>query len=264
MGPPLVPQVLPGRTSGRCLPCGEAAPLVPYLSDIPSGVRLDVGEDMKLYNYVETGSYPKKEVGFGRVDTPGPLKRPTLRTPWQPAAIARSLRYRALLPGLAGVCAHPPSDVAAADGFAGYNLTQVTDRCTPPYSTFRWAAIREEDRTIVVTDGTDVPYGITPDSDRDVSWTPQSVERWCQYCVTFAGDADLAQDSVSISNFKHITDVNVGAMAPLDWCALFLCAYIVGLTLAAEVKDIELVNLSTSEEMVFSGRSNFPACSDFD
>ena len=53
-------QVLPGRTGGRCLPCGEGAPLVPYFSDIDTSDKdLDVGDGFALYNYIQTGSYPR-------------------------------------------------------------------------------------------------------------------------------------------------------------------------------------------------------------
>ena len=34
------------------------------------------------------------------------------------------------------------------------------------------------------------------------------------------------------------------AMAPIDWFALILCSYLVGLTVAAEVKDIALVEMA--------------------
>ena len=33
-------------------------------------------------------------------------------------------------------------------------------------------------------------------------------------------------------------------MAPIDWFALLLCSYIVGLTVAAEVKDMALVEMA--------------------
>ena len=33
-------------------------------------------------------------------------------------------------------------------------------------------------------------------------------------------------------------------MAPIDWFALILCSYLVGLTVAAEVKDIALVEMA--------------------
>ena len=43
-------QTVPGRRAGRCLPCGEAAPLVPYFSDIPTPHpdRTAVGKPFKL------------------------------------------------------------------------------------------------------------------------------------------------------------------------------------------------------------------------
>ena len=129
------------------------------------------------YNYIQTGSYPQKETGFGR----DPDVQP--------------------------------------EGFAGYNLTQVTERCTPPYSTYRWSATFPSEESqipgyspqqaIGIVDDTDIPAGITPaESFLPADWTHDSVERWCQQCVTFGGGV-LAQDSVSIANYMSRTIVNV-------------------------------------------------------
>lgn len=204
-------QVLPGNRGGRCLPCGQAAPLVPYWSDEPYGA--DFG--FKVYNEVSTGAYPNE--GF--------MKRSRI-----------------------------------ASGFAGYNLTHVMDRCTPPYRTFQWEATgacpdgsdecESSDKVMTIVDGTDIPYGITPYGSGKQSWTAASVERWCQNCVLFAGAADITQESVSMSNHKLQADSTVDAMSPLDWFALFLCVYIVGLTLAGEVKDMALVEIATEKSLL--------------
>ena len=130
------------------------------------------------YNYIQTGSYPKT----------GALRR--------------------------------DPDVQP-EGFAGFNLTQITERCTPPYSTFHWEATfpdREDSdyfppQAISIVDGTDIPPGVVPADVEGLgtnirSWTHDSVERWCQQCVTFGGGV-LAQDSVSIANYMSRTIVNV-------------------------------------------------------
>ena len=46
-------QVRPGNKAGRCLTCGQVAPLVPYSSDEPYGADFE----FKRYNEIGTGSY---------------------------------------------------------------------------------------------------------------------------------------------------------------------------------------------------------------
>lgn len=58
----------PGRTTGRCLFCGEAAPLVPYSSDEPWPDKR--GRYFKVYNLVSTGSYNKINAIGTRGSTP--------------------------------------------------------------------------------------------------------------------------------------------------------------------------------------------------
>lgn len=60
--------IAPGRTTGRCLFCGEAAPLVPYSSDEPWPDKR--GRYFKVYNFVYTGSYNKINAIGTRGSTP--------------------------------------------------------------------------------------------------------------------------------------------------------------------------------------------------
>lgn len=131
--------------------------------------------------------------------------------------------------------------------FAGWNMTHVRQRCTHPYRSFKFATVEEgpEGNTwIVVTDDTDIPQGIQPREAefyiiKDFSAT--TVERWCDRCVHIAPDGEL---DVSIMNQKLLAETNQQAMAPLDWAALVLCSYVVGLTIVGEVKDIALCEMS--------------------
>jgi hypothetical protein len=205
--------VAPDRTAGRCLYCGEGAPLVPYESEEPWPDDFDGPKPgrFKVFNYLQTGSYNKVNS--------------------------------------AGTRGSDPS------GFAGYNLTQVTSTCTPPYQPFRFAvSVRvenedtdDEKEIVTVTDGHSIPAGIhpsKPDGLKPLDFTHDSVRNWCLQCVTFAGNAPLAQDSVSINNGKLLAEINGGALAVLDWFALVLCSYFVGLTMAGEVKDMALVDMA--------------------
>ncbi len=192
--------VPPDATRGRCLYCGESPPLVTYDSDIP--VPGEPGK-FKYYNRIETGSYPKAKVGFGRGPEP--------------------------------------------DEFAGWNLTHVRQRCTHPYRRFKFATVEEGDgnnRRIVVTDSTDVPDGIQPREAESYilkDFSAATVERWCDSCVHMAPDGVL---DVSIMNQKLLAETNRQAMAPLDWAALILCSYVVGLTIVGEIKDMALCEMA--------------------
>lgn len=197
--------VTPGRTRGRCLYCGESAPLVAYDSDIP--VPGEPGK-FKYYNRIETGSYPQKKVGFGREI------EPTM--------------------------------------FAGWNMTHVRQRCRHPYRSFKYAyeyEVEGDSRRVVVTDSTDIPDGIQPrDWGSPVSdfmvikdFSEATVERWCDSCVQMAPDGIL---DVSVMNMKLLAQTNQQAMAPLDWAALVLCSYVVGLTIVGEIKDMALCEMA--------------------
>ena len=44
-------------------------------------------------------------------------------------------------------------------------------------------------------------------------------------------------------NPRLVAMISVDAMAPLDWAALLLCAYIVGLQIVGEIKDVALCEM---------------------
>lgn len=145
-------------------------------------------------------------------------------------------------------------------GFAGWNLTQVLSTCTPPYTPFRFDVevtrvnddTDDEEVIVTVTDAHSIPPGIhpaNPGGEHPRDFTHDSVKSWCEQCVVFAGTAPLAQDSVSINNLKQAATINGGALAVLDWFALLLCAYFVGLTMAAEVKDMALVDMAVQRSV---------------
>ena len=51
--------------------------------------------------------------------------------------------------------------------------------------------------------------------------------------------------SVSIMNKRLLAMTNFKAMSSTDWVALVLCSYLVGLTVAGEIKDIALCKMAT-------------------
>eukprot|EP01052_Picozoa_sp_SAG31_P027527 SAG31_NODE_2583_length_5435_cov_55.000000_3_plen_293_part_00 len=193
---------------GTCQMCGEAAPLPPYRSD---EVYTDVedGEVRKEFNNVWDQHYPSDAKGK-RMETPL--------------------------------------------GFAGFNYTMVQQRCTFPILGFRWDYSGERESTVVIDRG---------DIDRDFPWIPNerlqpwndlmftkftsaSASRWCAACVeTVPFDEQdgltMSDDdtglTVSIMNKKLLAITNTKAMAKLDWVALLMSAYVVGLMVSGEIKE---------------------------
>jgi hypothetical protein len=195
---------------GTCQMCGEAAPLPPYRSD---EVYIDRkrGEVRKEFNNVWDQHYPQ-DAKNKRIETPL--------------------------------------------GFAGFNFTMVEERCTLPIRGFRWTYSGSRDETVVVDRG---------DIDRDFSWIPNerlqpwnpwmftkftaaSSARWCAACVETVPfdemDGLTMSDentglTVSIMNKKLLAMTNTKAMAKLDWVALLMSAYVVGLMVSGEIKEYE-------------------------
>ena len=50
--------------------------------------------------------------------------------------------------------------------------------------------------------------------------------------------------TVSLMNKRLLAMSNADSMAKLDWVALVLCAYVVGLNVAGEIKDIQLCEMA--------------------
>ena len=209
--------------SGRCGMCGQYTPLVVYRSDTETFA--DPKQDGKLvkreYNVIWDQSYPRGRLG----------KR------------SRTPDY-----AVKGV----------------YNFSMVAETCTPPVKPFDWDFERLEDKSIVITDRTNVPAWledsridpILGDWQAHNHWAASSVARWCDACTTrrppeeVFGTADgiTVSDAstgltVSIMNGRLIAMMSVDAMAPLDWAALLLCAYIVGLQIVGEIKDVALCEM---------------------
>jgi phage terminase large subunit-like protein len=194
---------------GTCQMCGEAAPLPPYRSnEVYSDPER--GERRKEFNVVWDMHYPQDAKGK-RMETP-----------------------------LA---------------FAGFNYTMVQQRCTLPIREFHWTYGRSSSGDTVVIDRGDI--------DRDFPWIPNerldprsslfftkfssaSSARWCAACVgTVPFDEEdgltMTDDdtglTVSIMNKKLLAMTNTKAMAKLDWVALLMSAYVVGLMVAGEIKE---------------------------
>lgn len=194
--------------TGSCQMCGEAAPLPMYRSDEVYNDRED-GQVRKEYNVMWDFHYPQD------------LKGKRMETPMLSA---------------------------------GFNHTMVQQRCTLPIRGFRWTYYGEGEDSVVVDRG---------DIDRDFPWIPNerlqpraplyftkfssaSSARWCAACVatvpfdeedgltTTSNDTGL---TVSIMNKKLLAMTNTKAMAKLDWVALLLSAYVVGLSVSGEIKE---------------------------
>jgi hypothetical protein len=210
----------PGREQGNCQMCGEAAPLPYYLSTIPVDSKYKTRASFKEYNIVWDQHYP---------------------------AGASNKRSR------------------TPDLFAGWNFTMVKQTCTPPVQGFRWEFEESDDDqgddVVTITDRGDLPTWI-PDADiHPVSgqsitkYTAASVARWCVACVQprgideedgFALTDDEHEIAVSIMNKRLLAMSNMDSMALLDWTALVLCSYVVGLNVAGEIKDISLCEMSAT------------------
>eukprot|EP01052_Picozoa_sp_SAG31_P029800 SAG31_NODE_2997_length_4803_cov_4.274872_1_plen_524_part_00 len=225
---------------GRCIACGEEAPLVPYFSDklVPStnsaGQKLSINSKEKSSRYQEMNlvkdmSYPYLEWGIGkRSDSP--------------------------------------------DAFAGYNFTMVKDRCTEPVDSFQWSV--QSSSTLTMVDRGDLPpefeVFMLPKITRGsspvvVSYSKKAVTNWCSVCTRIIHPGEFRPDplsdngmelfdnvtalSVSVMNKKLQAVLSVNAMTLPDWLALLLCSFVVGLTVVGEIKDTALCAMSAERNI---------------
>eukprot|EP01052_Picozoa_sp_SAG31_P023677 SAG31_NODE_1967_length_6785_cov_7.007329_7_plen_508_part_00 len=196
----------PGRTQGNCLMCGESAPLIQYWETFPEQTGIGPTGHEKMWNFVDdTTSYPKT----GLFRSSEPL------------------------------------------GFAGFNRSMVFERCTPPIQdyTFELPKGVDLDGDGAITSlgphadhGTNIPPWIeSPARKWEHSrmgsiYTAKSIESWCDRCVTLT--------HVSTWHAREMGQATTAAMSLYDWIALFLCGYIIGLTIVGEIKDILLVSIA--------------------
>eukprot|EP01043_Picozoa_sp_COSAG02_P023758 COSAG02_NODE_1277_length_13502_cov_14.551593_11_plen_434_part_00 len=210
----------PDATRGNCQMCGEAPPLTPYLS--ASETWTDNGKlRMKEYNIVTDQSYPSGFMG----------KRST--TP---------------------------------DVFMGYNMTMVQDACQLPIRSFHWDHDGFAFKLGAITNRGDIPAWIPNERIGAKAlgmnqFSSASAARWCAACVhptpspeMYVNDGLSVSDeetglTVSIMNKRLVALTNTNAMSPLDWTALLLCSYLVGLTVAAEIKDIALCEMAAARSI---------------
>ena len=206
-------------SSGVCQMCGEAAPLPPYDSfERVPGCEPDSTTRPITCN---EGVYKQYNLIWDRHYSPGFLGK-------------RS---------------------ATPDAFAGFNFTMIKERCTHPIQGFHWEYTGKGEST-VVTDRGDIPDWISTDRLKPregfSKFSQASAVRWCNACVQAADAVDerdglMVSDtsgdtglSVSIMNKRLLAMSNLNTMNPADWVALFLCSYLVGLTVVSEIKDIAL------------------------
>lgn len=142
----------------------------------------------------------------------------------------------------------------------------VKEACELPVRPFSWEpadkfSMGAAKGTGVVADRGDIPAWI-PDSQlqwRGVySFTAASAGRWCSACVEPRGideaDGLTVTDgdthlTVSIMNKRLLAMSNMDAMLALDWVALSLCAFVVGLTVSGEIKDISLCEIAAQRKI---------------
>ena len=205
-----------GASSGRCQYCGQAAPLVPYWSTAGAIQQSDIDR------------YPKIKQG------------PTGTEKLWNRIGSESYPSKGFFSGRA----------SEPIFFAGFNLTQVADRCAPgvggAFQEFEYTAHwlpqwcefgspRDPSCTMVEASG-NIPVGIEParrPPTEQPRFSSQSVRSWCDTCVFGDGDVDIWNENV-------MADTNVSAMAMLDWITLVVCAYVVGLTIVGEIKCADL------------------------
>ena len=219
----------PNARAGRCFYCGANAPVVPYLRDTGELITPDDPEclagDTSACGFGPTG----REVEMNRISTGSYPKQRTILNPWQRA--------------------DEPLQ------FGGFNISMVIARCTPPFADFY---LPEQ---VGWDDGDDGAWH--PGSSREGvpdwikmpsrgfggrDWIPVgdtfsavSQERWCDACTHMDPTGNVI---VSTANEKRQAAVAVESMMLLDWSALAVCAYVVGLTVVSENKDMLLCEIA--------------------
>lgn len=233
--------------AGRCKACGEDAPLIPYFAETkwpgvlsPRQITMlrdpeclpaqgfDTCNPRQEFNVVLDQSYPIRGGGNKREQEP--------------------------------------------DAFAGWNMSMVKDRCySGTIQSFRYKIENigtDEAPMMVVSDadGPGLPAGFTPSRAKQGSYTAEAVTNWCQGCTHIAeqgswrpaalGKLGLAQHDnetgieVSVMNNRLQAMLSMSAMMTPDWVALFLCSYVVGMTVNAESKDTALCAMAIKRKVV--------------
>ena len=103
--------------------------------------------------------------------------------------------------------------------FAGYNLTLVRQTCAEP------------------TKPTVGIFGVGVVT----LFPPEAVTEWCAACTNAA--------TRFVDPVTHVMELeaNAAVMGWIDWVALVLASYIVGITVAGEIKDIRICSLATTK-----------------
>ena len=212
--------------SGRCQSCGGDAPMMPYEAD-----TLLPGEN------AVSGFGINKHQEFNKI-------------------FYQSYPHREF--GL------KRSDIP--DGFAGWNFTQVKNRCSEPIASFSYSVSGTSSGSptltdeVIITDRGDLPAGRRPTRSGSKYYSAKTVKNWCAACTRTLGPDDYLPDplndnglalydnetglEVSVMNTKLQSILAVNAMAIPDWTALLLCSYVVGMTVLGEIKDTQLCTFS--------------------
>lgn len=232
--------------AGRCKACGEDAPLIPYLAETkwpgvlsPSQITMsrdpeclpvqgfDTCNPRQEFNVVLDQSYPIRGGGNKREKEP--------------------------------------------DAFAGWNMSMVKDRCySGPIDSFRYkienvGTPEAPNNVLTDVDGPGLPEGFTPSRAKQGSYSAETVTNWCQGCTHIAEKGawrpapldkfGLAQHDnetdieVSVMNNRLQAMLSMNAMMTPDWVALFLCTYVVGMTVNGEIKDASLCTMAIKRKV---------------
>lgn len=124
--------------------------------------------------------------------------------------------------------------------FGGFNDTHLKSTCARPFKAVGKITVEESDerqpngwRDIVSYSGEDIPDGIVPIRGES-EYPARSVGQWCDNCIS-----PLTND-VSTLNELELAQNNMMSMSYLDFAALAVCSYVVGLSVVGEIKDTRL------------------------
>lgn len=106
--------------------------------------------------------------------------------------------------------------------FAGYNVSAARDLCTTINSpSFRY---HSDDVAVLGSAATGA----------EMSFSTGTVSAWCDACFfETTGDLDTLTFTILCQN-------NVAMMGPFDWASLIFASYVIGLSIAGELRDIEI------------------------